>query len=155
VPVYRALARSVEADVALRKLNPSDQAKSAAGLQEASAKFAAIVADSSVPQPMRDLALIRQTYADYDRLTPQQVIDRLKPLAVAGNPWLGSAGELVAIAQLRLNQPAKARATLQLIIADQQVPDTLRQRAVQLSSAIENGATGGLSPATTGDSTKK
>ena len=29
---------------------------------------------------------------------PQRVIDRLKPLATPGNPWFGSAGELVAMA---------------------------------------------------------
>lgn len=147
VATYRALARTVQADVMLRDMKPDDPAQSAAKLREAAAKFAEIVADPKIAQPLRDLALIRQTFAEYDQLQPQVVIDRMKPLAVAGAPWLGSAGELTAIAQLQLHQADQARATLQRVVADLNVPDTIRQRAVQLSSAIENGAVGAVAPA--------
>ena len=89
-PGYRALAQMTEADILLSK----KQDKAAA------AKFAAIAADSSVAQPFRDLALIRQTVAEYDTLKPQVVIERLRPIAVPANAYFGSAGELVAMAYL-------------------------------------------------------
>ena len=46
---------------------------------------------------MGDAALVRMTAIELDTLPPQAVVDRLKGLAVAGNPWFGSAGELTAI----------------------------------------------------------
>jgi hypothetical protein len=156
VATYRALAVTVQADVILRDMKTDDPKQSATKLKEAAARFAAIVADKSIAQPLRDLALIRQTYAEYDQLAPQAVIDRMKPLAVAGAPWIGSAGELIAVTQLQMHQPAQARATLQRVIGDPNIPDTIRQRAVQLSSAIENGSVGrDAAAATTEEKTNK
>ena len=128
---YRAMAQFTQADILLKN-------KDAKG---AAAKFAAIANDGSLDQPFRDLALIRQTSLQYDDLKPQQVIDRLKPLAVKGNAWFGSAGEMVAIAYMRLNQRAQAGKLFSQIAQDQTVPDSLRQRAVQMA-ALLNGDTG-------------
>lgn len=141
-PTYRALALYVQADVILRDMDPRDAAKSAGKLRDAAAKFAAVAGDSKVAQPLRDLALVRQTYAELDQIKPETVVERMKPLAVPNGPWLGSAGELIANAYLQLNQPQQARTVLQQIVADLEVPDTIRQRAAQLSSAIDNGTVG-------------
>lgn len=122
----RAAAKVTLADMALEK----GDAKGAA------AQFAAIAGDASLDQSFRDMALIRQTAAEYDSLTPQAVIDRLKPLAVAGNPWFGSAGEMVAVAYIRLNKPELAGATFAAIAKDEAVPDTIRSRVVQLSGVM-------------------
>src|SRR3546814_16694210 len=61
------------------------------------AQYKAIAADTRLAPPFRDLALIRQTALEFDTLKPQEVVDRLKPLATEGNPWFGSAGEMVEI----------------------------------------------------------
>ena len=45
------------------------------------------------------------TAVELDTLAPQTVIDRLKGLAVAGNPWFGSAGEMVALSYLKQGKP--------------------------------------------------
>jgi hypothetical protein len=129
---YRAMAQFAQADVLLKK----DDLKGAA------AKFAAIASDESFDKPFRDLALIRQTSAEYDSLDPQKVIDRLKPLAVKGNPWFGSAGEMVAMAYLQQNKRAEAGKLFGEMAQDATVPDSLRQRAVQMA-ALLNGPTGG------------
>jgi hypothetical protein len=123
---YRALAQFTQADLLLQK----DDLKGAA------AKFAAVAADTAVGQPLRDLALIRQTSAEYDTLAPGIVVARLKRLAIKGGPWLGSAGEMVAIAHVRMNKPGLAGALFGDIAADQRVPETLRQRAVQMAGAL-------------------
>ena len=123
---YRATARFLQADQQLTK----DDLKGAA------ATFAGIAADTSLAQPFRDLALIRQTNAEFDTLKPDVVLSRLKPLAVSGNAWFGSAGELVAAAYLRQNKTDAAAQMFAAIARDDKVPATIRQRAVQMSGAM-------------------
>ena len=129
---YRALAAFTQADILLQK----NDAKGAA------AKFAAVAGDASLAQPFRDLALIRQTSAEFDTVKPQVVIDRLRPLAVPGGAWLGSAGELLGAAYLKLGKRAEAAQTFQRISQDKQVPESIRQRAVQLAGALGGGNQG-------------
>lgn len=123
---YRISARLTEAAVAEGK----GDGKGAAKL------YAAIAADTSVPKPWRDMALVRQTAAEFDSLEPGAVVARLKPLAAKGEPWFGSAGELVAIAYLNQNRPAEAGKLFAEIGKDEQVPETIRSRAVQMAGAL-------------------
>ncbi|MFS0773652.1 tetratricopeptide repeat protein [Sphingomonas sp. 1P08PE] len=133
---YRALAKFSQADVLLR----------ANDLKGAAAKFAEVANDAGLAQPFRDLALIRQTAAEYDTLRPQVVVDRLLPLAVPGNPWLGSAGEMVALSQLRLGQRGPAGQLFGQIARDEGAPESIRQRAVQMASVLGVDATPAKSP---------
>jgi hypothetical protein len=64
------------------------------------------------------------------------VIDRLKPLAVAGNPWFGSAGELVALAYLKQNKPELAAPIFAAMAKEKDMPASLRSRAVQMAGAL-------------------
>lgn len=123
---YRALAQFTQADILLQKQD----------FKGAAVKLAGIANDTSFAKPFRDLALIRQTSAEYDTLKPQVVVERLRPLAVAGNPWLGSAGEMVAIAYLRMNQRTQAGTLFGQIARDQGVPESIRQRAVQMAGVL-------------------
>ena len=100
------------------------------------AGFGAIAADTALPQTMRDVALVRKTAMEYDTLPPADVIARLKGLAVAGNPWFGSAGEMVAIAYLRTGKPQDAGRILAAIAKDETMPDSLRGRAVRVAGAL-------------------
>lgn len=123
---YRALAIFTQADQLLLK----DDLKGAA------AKFASVAGDAGLAQPFRDLALVRQTTAEFDTLKPDLVVQRMRPLAVPGNPWLGSAGELLAIAYLKQGRRDLAGQTFQRIAADKDVPRSLRQRAVQMAGTM-------------------
>jgi len=123
---YEATAKLTLAAVALDK----GETKSAV------AQYAAVAADTGVAQPFRDIALIRQTASEFDTLAPQTVIDRLKPLAVAGNPWFGSAGELVALAYIKLNKRDLAGPLLGAIARDETVPQTIRSRAQRLAGTL-------------------
>ncbi|WP_373490899.1 tetratricopeptide repeat protein [Parasphingorhabdus sp.] len=120
---YRAAAQMLQANIALEKDEP----------QKAIAGYGKIIADDSLPRPFRDLALIRQTTAQFDTLKPQQVIDRLKPLAVPGNPWFGSAGEMVALSYLNMNKSDLAGPLFAQLAKDQGVPATIRSRALQMA----------------------
>jgi hypothetical protein len=92
--------------------------------------------DKGLDQPYRDAALIRLTHLQFDKLQPQAVIDRLKPMAAAGHPWFGSAGEMVAIAHLKLNRPQEAARIFAALVKDQQVPDSVRRRAQDMAGSL-------------------
>ncbi len=123
---YRVNAIFTQADLLLQKND----------LKGAAAKFASVAADTSVDETFRNLALIRQTAAEFETLKPEVVVDRMRPLAVPGSPWLGSAGEMMAVAQLRLGQRAAAGQLFGRIARDRDVPETLRQRAVQMAGVL-------------------
>lgn len=125
-PGYRAAAMLIKAAIALE--GGDDKA--------AIAQYKAIGADEKLGQPYRDLALIRQTALEFDQMQPQQVIDRLKPLAVEGNPWFGSAGEMVAIAYMKLRKPELAGPLFAAMSKDEGVPETIRTRAVQMAGLL-------------------
>lgn len=103
---------------------------------EAVKAFAAIAADSTAPQPFRDLATLREVAARFDVMTPQQVVDRLRPLAVPGNAWFGSAGELLGMAYLKQGKPELAGPLFAAIAKDKAVPDSLRSRGRQMAGQL-------------------
>ena len=111
------------------------------------AKYREIAEDDSLPAPYRDAGLIRQTALEFDSLQPQQVITRLQPLTKPGDPWFGSAGEMTAIAHLKQGQRAQAGQLFAAIAKDTGVPDSMRERAVQLAGTLGVDATSAFPPA--------
>ena len=122
----RAGARLTRAAVALEKANR----------KVAIDEYRAVMDDEALGQPYRDLATVRLTALEFDQMKPEDVIERLKPLAVAGNPWFGSAGEMTAMAMLKQGKKAEAGRLFAAIAADQQVPNTIRSRAVQIAGTL-------------------
>lgn len=133
----RAAARLTRAAVALEK---ADRAT-------AIAEYRAVMDDAGLAQPYRDLAAIRLTALEFDQMKPQDVIARLEPLAKAGNPWFGSAGELSAMAMLKQGRKSEAGRMFAAIAADAQVPESIRSRAVQIAGTLGVDATASLPPA--------
>jgi hypothetical protein len=133
----RATALFTRAALALEK----NDAKSA------TATYRSIAGDSSLPQPYRDVALLRQTALEFDSLEPQQVISRLAPLAKPGNPWFGTAGEMTAMALIKQGQKAQAAQLFVAIAKDKSVPDPIRARAVQIAGTLGVDASGAFTPA--------
>lgn len=125
-PGYRAAALIASGAVASQRSDP----------KAAAADFAAVAKDEKIAKPFRDLALIRQTTIEFDTLAPDVVIQRMQPLAQKGAPWFGSAGELVAIAQIRAGRPKDAGALYAAMAADPAVPVTIRSRAAQMASVL-------------------
>jgi hypothetical protein len=102
----------------------------------AAAAYGAISSDANLDQPFRDLALVRQTAAEFDTLKPEDVVARLKPLAAPGNAWFGSAGEMVGIAYLKMGKPDLAGAMFGAVAKDEGVPQSIRERVVQLAGTL-------------------
>jgi len=110
----------------------------------ATAKFNEIAADENLAAPYRDLGLIRATSLEFDALKPEQVIARMQPMAKPGNPWFGSAGELTAMALVKQGKKNEAGRLFAAIAADQQVPDSIRARAVQIAGTLGVDASASL-----------
>lgn len=124
---YRAAAQFAEADLLLQNKDNKG----------AAAIYAKIAGDASLPQPFRDRAVIAQTQAEYDSLKPEAVIDRLRGFADPSSPWFGTAGEMVALAYLKQGKRAEAGKLLnQIAQAKTGVPDSIRQRAVQMAGVL-------------------
>lgn len=130
--------------------------RAALALQQGNRKLAAtiyaeIAADDGLPKPYRDLALFRGTSLDFDAIKPDEVIARLQPLAVAGEPFFGSAGEMIGMALIAKGQKPAAAQLFAKIAADDGVPDSLRARAVQVAGTLGVDASASLptSPAAT------
>ena len=104
--------------------------------QDAVTAYGEVAADADAPQQLRDLAAIREMAARFDAVDPQQVIDRIGPLAVPDGPWFGSAGELVAFAYLKQGKTEEAGQLFAAIAKDEKVPQSLRSRTRQLAGLL-------------------
>ena len=124
-------------------------ARAALALQQgnrklASSTYAEVAANTGFAKPYRDLALVRGTALDFDTLKPDEVIARLQPLAVAGEPFFGSAGEMIGMALIAKGQKPAAAQLFAKIAADEGVPDSLRSRAVQVAGSLGLDASASL-----------
>lgn len=122
----RAAALMLRAGVALEQGNAD----------EAAELFGQISTSEDAPPAVRDLATIRQISATYDTRSPDEVIARLKPLAVPGNPYFGSAGELVAMAYLEKGDTEQAGTLFGEIAKADDVPESLQSRARQMAGLL-------------------
>lgn len=125
--------------------------RAAFALQQSDTKTATniykqIASDSSLPQPYRDAALIRQTALEFDQLTPDQVITRMQPLTQAGNPWFGSAGEMTALAMIKQGKKQQAGQLFAAIAKDKTVPQSIRDRSIQIAGSLGVDASAALGP---------
>ena len=123
---YQAAALLTKADLAVQA---GDDAAAAA-------TYKSVAENDDFAKPYRDLALIRQTAVEFDKLQPSVIVQRLQPLAQAGNPWFGSAGEMVALAHLKQGKPELAAPIFAAMAKDQQLPASLRSRAVQMAGSL-------------------
>jgi hypothetical protein len=105
-----------------------------------------IADDGSLPDSYRNAALIRQTALEFDQLQPQQVIARMQPLAKAGNPWFGSAGEMTALALVKQGKKKEAGELFAAIAKDKSVPQSLRDRSIQIAGSLGADASAALGP---------
>lgn len=125
-PGYEAVGRLTQAAVAAREGKPQDAAN----------LYAAIAADDDIAEPFRELATIRQLMLQFDAMPYATLVTKLTPMAKAGNPWFGSAGEMLAIAHMRAGKPELAAPIFAAIAKDTGVPASIRARTGQMASML-------------------
>lgn len=125
-PAAAAGARMLQAGILQEKGDRAGAAKA----------FFAIADDKDAPEAYRNLAAIRGVTSSFDSMKPEDVIARLKPLAAPGNPWFGSAGELVAMAYLKQGKEDLAGPLFASIAKDKDAPQSLQVRARQMAGVL-------------------
>ncbi len=123
---YRALSKILEGNIAIEK---GDKKKAIAHYDD-------VIKDEELSSAFRDFALIRKTMAQFDDVKPQHIIDQLKPLAIPGNPWFGSAGEMTAISYMRQDKEDLAGPIFAQIADQEDLPESLRGRARQMAGVL-------------------
>ena len=131
-----------EASRTLALMNLAAIAAEQGKIDEAAKKFAAIAANPKAPKLYRDLAAVREVALRYDTMKIDEVIARLKPVAVPGNAYFGTAGELLGMAYLDAGKPDLAGALFAQIGQDKTVPQSIRVRVRQIASGL--GYDGGV-----------
>jgi hypothetical protein len=125
-PAAAAGARLLQAGILDQKGDKAAAAKA----------FLAVADDTGVPEAYRNLAAVRGVASSFDSMKPEDVIARLKPLAVPDNPWFGSAGELVAMAYLKQGKKDLAGPLFASIAKDKDAPKSLQARARQMAGVL-------------------
>jgi len=103
---------------------------------EAIRLLSALSIDASAPAPMRDLARLRLVAMQFDTMDKSQVAAQLGPLVQPGNPWFGSAGELLAMAYVEQGKRTEAGRLFAEIARSETVPDPIRSRARQMAGVL-------------------
>lgn len=114
---------------ALAQLDLAAQSITGGKPADAVAAYQRMAANGDLPQVFRDYAGLRAILMTYDQLEPAKAIEQLKPLAQDGQPWFGTAGELLALSYLETNQPALAKPLFEALAGSEQVPPSTRARA--------------------------
>ena len=104
--------------------------------ETAASLFAEIANDESAPQTMRDLATIRRTALLFDTMKPDAIVAAMKPLAVPGEPFFLSAGELLAHAYIRQDKRDEAGALFAEIARAEDTPVSARSRMLNMAGIL-------------------
>jgi hypothetical protein len=129
---YPQLARLRRATVLMQQQKPA----------EAVAEFDAVAADSSVPEPVRDMAKLRAGYILVDHGTYADVSGRVEALTAETNALRHAAREALGLAAWKEGRSADALTLFEQIATDAGSPRNARDRATLMAELIRGGGTG-------------
>lgn len=125
---YKYLARLQEAGMLF------DQGKTSEGLTALNA----VANDKNAPDQFRGVATLSAVSFEFNTVPTEQLLARLTPYLVLGNPFYGSAAELAAALYLKENKPDEALALLRQAISDPALPQQMTERLNAYISMIES-----------------
>ena len=96
-----------------------------------------IAADSDLGSGFRAMATLLSVLHQIEDGDPDELRQRLVPLAAPGSAFRGSAWELMAVLALREGDTSRARALYTQISDDRELPGGVRARATQMLAALE------------------
>ena len=128
---YRALAKLREA-AEIEKRDP----------KAAVAAYDDVAHNSSVGQPLQDLAALRAGMLLVDSAPLADVDRRLAPLATGTGPFRHSAREALAVASWKAGDIAAMRKWVKMVNDDAETPPALRQRVDILTALTPEGPKG-------------
>ena len=102
----------------------------------AAALLSEVADDTSAPEMMRQMALIRRTALMYDEMDAAEIVAAMQPLAVPGEPFFTSAGELLAHAYMRQDKRSEAGNLFAEIARHEDTPDSARSRMLNMAGIL-------------------
>lgn len=130
-PAYRALAGLSKAGIAI----------GAGDLETAAGQLATVSADTSVAQPLRDVATLQRIRAQFDTVEPAEVLKVTAAFLEGDSPWFPIAAEMAALAHLKAGEPDKAGPLFLRLAGDRTAPESLRSRAEQMAASLGQDVT--------------
>jgi hypothetical protein len=109
---------------------------------EAVAEFDAVVADGSVPAPVRDMARLRAGYILVDHGSYADVSSRVEALTTETNTLRHSAREALGLSAWKEGRAADALTLFEQIASDVGAPRNARERATLMAELIRGSGTG-------------
>lgn len=106
---------------------------------EAAALLEEIINDRGVSRQMKDISTIKLASYKLDTNTPREEITAmLMPLTAEDNSWSNVAHEMLAMLAIRESDISGAKAEYQAIIDSSDVQDTLKNRAQEMLSILND-----------------
>jgi hypothetical protein len=134
--VFAAVAHEGVGYGALASFEEAELLAKSGDRKGAVAAYQRIAADSQVEPAFREMATLLAAMHGMPDSDPQSIIDRLAPMAAAGNPWRGTATELMAAARLKSGDKNGALELYKQLADDLSAPQNLRARAAELAAAL-------------------
>lgn len=104
--------------------------------------YDALATDAAVNPVLQNVASLRAAFLRVDAAEPAEMSQRLEPLAVPTSAFRHSARELLGLAALRAGDYEGAGRWFDMIVADPQAPQGLRERAGTLLGIVAAGPLG-------------
>lgn len=124
---YKYLARLQEAGMLF------DQGKTSEGLSALNA----VANDKNAPEQFRGVATLSAVSFEFNTIPTEQLLARLTPYLVFGNPFYGSAVELAVALYLKDSKPDEATTLLRQAVSDPALPQQILERLNAYISMIE------------------
>ncbi len=99
--------------------------------------YDSVAADSSVDQPLQDLARVRAGYLLVDTSDVSDLASRLSGLEAGNSSWRHAVREILALANVRAGDYKAADEQLNMILADTATPAALRTRTALVSAQVQ------------------
>lgn len=99
--------------------------------------YDSVTADSSVDQPLQDLARVRAGYLLVDTSDVSDLASRLSGLEAGNSSWRHAVREILALANVRAGDYKAADEQLNMILADTATPAALRTRTALVSAQVQ------------------
>ena len=105
-------------------------------VQNAEALWTGVAEDGAADPLLRDLATLLWAQHALGTAPDADVLERLQPLALNGNPYHALAREAQALAYLHEGNDAQAKALFTQIVSDPDLPENLRNRDQALLASL-------------------
>lgn len=123
----------------LARLEAASAFVEAGAAAEALPLFQAVAAEAQ-SELLQHFAALSALRLDADQLSPDERLVRLDPLIAQGAPLRPAALEMMALIHLELDDPDTVREYLSQVLADPDVPVSLRRRAQDLRDSLPEPA---------------